>query len=281
MYGTGMLCALLLCTATISYADVPDWLRDTAGWWAEGAISDVEFVGAIQYMADTGIIQIMYNEQTDTQSDEIPGWLRDTAGWWAEGVISDVEFVGAIQYMADMGIIQVTHSEQVDDTLASLEAELAACSQYTKAYQRIDCEDEVERRITTHTYMSKAEPYTIGPITYWYPGATLEMASNGQPLLTIRILAYNDGTDNVTLMCSGPAVCNYHISDGTNAYRYASTDFVSGSITVKPGEGREFEMLFGPNIGYGGTTFVYDDTKLYDFVISEGFGSGTIPLGLD
>ena len=121
----------------------------------------------------------------------------------------------------------------------------------------------------------------MGPVTYYYPGANLEITESGQALLTIRMLAANDGTDNVTLYCTGPSICNYDVTDGTTAYKYAATDFTSGSLTIKPGDAKEFEMLFGPNVGYGGSTFVYDPAKQYHFRISESFGSASIPLELE
>ena len=37
---------------------IPDWIRNNAGWWSEGTISDKEFVGGIEYMVKNGIIVI-------------------------------------------------------------------------------------------------------------------------------------------------------------------------------------------------------------------------------
>ena len=212
-------------------------------------------------------------------AESIPEWVKSSAGWWAEGATTDDEFVGAIQYLIRVGIIQVGQPE--DPRMAELEAELAECAQHTKAYQRVECEREVEREITRLRYEANATPYQVGPVTYYYPGAHLEITASGQPLLTIRMLATNDGTDNVTLMCTGPAICNYDVTDGSTSYKYAATDFISGSITIKPGDAREFEMVFGPNIGYGGTTFVYDPAKQYHFRINESFGTYSIPLDLE
>jgi len=99
--------------------------------------------------------------------------------------------------------------------------------------------------------------------------------------LTVKILAVNtDSNSNVSLMCSGPAVCNYDVTNGDKVFKYSSTDFTSGNITLKPDQAREFEIFFGPNIGYGGTTFKYDSSKEYFFRINESFGSASIPLNL-
>ncbi len=37
---------------------IPDWIRQTAGWWADELISDSEFVSAIEYLLERGIIQV-------------------------------------------------------------------------------------------------------------------------------------------------------------------------------------------------------------------------------
>ena len=36
--------------------NVPDWVKNTAGWWAEGQIDDNTFILGIQYLIKVGII---------------------------------------------------------------------------------------------------------------------------------------------------------------------------------------------------------------------------------
>ena len=40
-------------------ASVPDWVKNTAGWWADGAISEGEFVSAIEHLVKTGTIIVI------------------------------------------------------------------------------------------------------------------------------------------------------------------------------------------------------------------------------
>ena len=271
-----ILACLLVLVAPAVADSIPDWVRTNAGWWSEGAISDGEFVQAIKYLMQEGVIVVEHDGTTTASGEPIPDWVRTNAGWWSEGAISDGEFVQAIKYLIQAGVIEIDQ----DQYAAQLQQELAECSRFTRAYERLDCEGEVEQKITRYQYETTADPYMVGPVTYYYPGADLEMTSGGQPLLTIRMLAVNEGDQNVTLSCTGPAICNYDVTDGSTAYKYASTDFTSGSITIRSGDSREFEMLFGPNIGYGGTTFVCEPGKQYSFRISESFGSATIPLDI-
>ena len=41
-----------------SSAFVPSWIKDTAGWWAEGLVSDSEFLNGFQYLIRQGIITV-------------------------------------------------------------------------------------------------------------------------------------------------------------------------------------------------------------------------------
>ena len=40
-----------------SSSGIPEWIKNNAGWWAEGAIDDDSFVQGIQYLITNGIMQ--------------------------------------------------------------------------------------------------------------------------------------------------------------------------------------------------------------------------------
>ena len=44
--------------STDDVAFVPPWIKDTAGWWAEGLVSDSEFVNGLQYLVKQGILSV-------------------------------------------------------------------------------------------------------------------------------------------------------------------------------------------------------------------------------
>ena len=100
-------------------------------------------------------------------------------------------------------------------------------------------------------------------------------------MLRLRIMAENTGSEIISLKCTGPAICNYDVWDGSKSFKYAGMDFVSGQISINPGTSFIFNMMFGPNIGYGGTQFLYDPSKNYEFRISEDFGNIAIPLKIE
>ena len=54
LYTTIVLSGLIIPSAFAE--NVPDWVKNTAGWWATDAISETEFVNAIEYLIKKGII---------------------------------------------------------------------------------------------------------------------------------------------------------------------------------------------------------------------------------
>lgn len=279
-----------------SAESVPAWVKNNAGWWADGTISESEFVSAIQHLIKENIIVVPPTTVSEKTSEGIPDWVKNTASWWSEGAISDGEFVNGIQHLITIGIITIESSaseetkSQVetpmassgdDSKLAMLEADLAKCSEIKKAYERLNCERGVKDAIIAHDYKTNGQAFQVGPTTFYYKGHDFEINSSGQAILEISMLAENTGSsDNITMMCTGPAICNYDVWNGAKAFKYSGTDFTNGQIVLKPGESSEFNMLFGPNIGYGGTKFEYDSSKDYVFRISEPWGSASIPLNI-
>ena len=46
-------------TASLAHAEaVPDWIKNNAKWWAEGKISEAEFLNAIKFLIENNIIKI-------------------------------------------------------------------------------------------------------------------------------------------------------------------------------------------------------------------------------
>ena len=90
--------------------NVPNWVKNTAGWWAADAISEKEFVNALEFLVKENIIQINVSQTSET-SQSVPDWVKNTAGWWADDKISEVEFVNAIAYLVKVGIIIIETSE--------------------------------------------------------------------------------------------------------------------------------------------------------------------------
>lgn len=270
-----------------SAEEIPTWVKNNAGWWADGAISQSEFVQGIQFLITAGIITVAPTEVSSEKSETIPDWVKNNAGWWAEDAISDSDFVQGIQFMIKSGIILVGSDQEISEKtspsnseLDALQAKLDACQEIRKAYDRLNCEKAVKHKLLIIEFRENSEVYDVRPAKFYFPEPNLEIRESGAAYLTIDVLVENSGDSNLELMCSGPSVCNYDVWDGQKAFKYSSTDFTSGLLVIKPGEYRTFNMFFGPNIGYGGTEFEYDSSKDYVFRVSEPWGSVSIPLNL-
>jgi hypothetical protein len=290
--------AILMIGSITSFASadgVPEWVKNNAGWWADGTISESEFVQGIQFLIKDGIIVVPPTTVSAEKSQGVPEWVKNNAGWWADGTISDGEFVNGIQHLIKTGIISVPNSQPTakstqttdDSKLVSLESELSKCGEITKAYQRLNCEKAAKHQIEAYKIKTVGQSYKVGPLTYYWAGFgtdgnSFEISETGQAILSVRLLAEHTGsTDNVSMMCTGPSICNYDVWNGEKAFKYSGMDFTNGQIVLKPGESAIFNMLFGPNIGYGGTKFEYDSSKDYYFRISEPYGSASIPLNIE
>ena len=86
---------------------VPGWIKNNAGWWADGAIDDAAFVQGIQFLITNDILDIPETASVESSTNEIPSWIKNNAGWWADGAIDDAAFVQGIQYLISNGILQI------------------------------------------------------------------------------------------------------------------------------------------------------------------------------
>jgi len=87
---------------------IPDWVRNNAGWWADGKIDDNSFASGIEYMIKEGIIKVPITITGEVTGESvIPDWVRNNAGWWADGLISDEDFANGLQYLIKIGVISV------------------------------------------------------------------------------------------------------------------------------------------------------------------------------
>ena len=95
--------------------EIPSWIKDNAGWWADGILDDATFVRGIQFLIEKDIIKIPSTTAgssdgtttTTTTSSEIPPWIKANAGWWADGSLDDATFIRGIQFLIENGIINI------------------------------------------------------------------------------------------------------------------------------------------------------------------------------
>ena len=90
-------------------SSIPDWIKNTALWWAEGQIDDDSFLQGLQFLIREGILMVpQTNMDAGADPGPIPDWIKNTALWWAEGQIDDDSFLQGLQFLIRSGILQVS-----------------------------------------------------------------------------------------------------------------------------------------------------------------------------
>jgi hypothetical protein len=92
-------------------SEIPQWIKNSVKWWAEGKINELDFILGIQDLIRKGILSpptpedLTLDELEENQSYgvKIPKYVKQTSLWWTEGKISDQEFVDGIQYLIKKG----------------------------------------------------------------------------------------------------------------------------------------------------------------------------------
>jgi len=87
---------------------IPGWIKNNAGWWADGQIDEKSFVSGIQWLISNGIMTIPPTVQGAGSDNGIPAWIKNNAGWWADGQIDDSSFVSGLQWLISNGIMTIS-----------------------------------------------------------------------------------------------------------------------------------------------------------------------------
>ena len=94
--------------------EIPDWIKNNAGWWAEGKIFDASFISGIEWLISNDVITVSSTGEESKSGYEIPKWIKNNAGWWASGEIPDSAFLSGLEWLIEHGIIIVNLPEDVD-----------------------------------------------------------------------------------------------------------------------------------------------------------------------
>ena len=282
----GILASVVILTSLIGYADaanVPDWVKNNAGWWSSGQIDNQAFVSGIQFLIEEGIITVPSTTRSASTSDSIPDWVKNTAGWWSNDEISENDFLNAIQYLIKTGIMSVSAGSVGDDMNQpsqyqepktqsssttnktgddSLDQMLVVCQSEENPRLVRDCEKAIKEDYNLKQYKSNSTSFQVGPITYYYAPDwqeetkgvlkqynNISYTATGQALLNLKLLAENTGSSsNVTMTCTSPSLCNYNVWDGDHKWVNSGSDFTSGNVVLKEGQNRFLNILWGPAI---------------------------------
>jgi len=277
---------------------IPSWIKNNAGWWADGVIDDSSFVSGIEWLVSNNIIEIPATVVSGTAESTIPSWVKNTAGWWADNQISDDDFVNAIQHLIKVGIMAVPQAEQAapstptpaatpsssDSALTAyynkVKAELAKCQEYDKASDVFLCENEFKGKLETAEYMMKAKKYVVGPMHYYYVPAQVVITPDGNSNLFMTFVVHNTDSKNNSVFCTGPVACNYVITDGQKEWNYSTNTVTAGRLELKPDVIASIDFSFGPPAQRHLERWNYDASSEYFLKITEPFGNLNLPLEL-
>jgi len=108
---------ILVPNASAQDAQIPNWIKDVAGWWGDGFISENEFVTGVEYLINNNIILINFvpcNDKIQSQygdTKSVPDWIKNNATWWSVGKIDDTDFINGLQYLINNKIIKIDNKK--------------------------------------------------------------------------------------------------------------------------------------------------------------------------
>lgn len=62
---------------TAQQTSIPSWVKNTALWWGQGQISDAQFISALQYLINQGIITIPSTQSTTNNNQQSSNQLEN------------------------------------------------------------------------------------------------------------------------------------------------------------------------------------------------------------
>ena len=108
---------ILVPNSSAQDTQIPDWIRNIAGWWAIGDISENEFLTGIEYLINNNIILLDFvpcNDEIQSQygdTKSVPDWVKNNASWWSDNLIDDTDFINGLQYLIEHKIIKIDNKK--------------------------------------------------------------------------------------------------------------------------------------------------------------------------
>jgi len=109
---------ILVPNSSAQDAQIPNWIKNVAGWWANGVVSESEFLAGIEYLVNNNIILLDFvpcndkiQNQTISPPKSVPDWIKNNASWWSENLIDDIDFINGLQYLIEYKIIKIDNKK--------------------------------------------------------------------------------------------------------------------------------------------------------------------------
>jgi len=94
---------------------IPQWVKNSVKWWAEGKINEHDFILGIQHLIRQGILNppspenqtVEDYEENQVLGVKIPNYVKQNALWWSQDKITDDEFFDGVRYLIKKGILVI------------------------------------------------------------------------------------------------------------------------------------------------------------------------------
>jgi hypothetical protein len=74
----GITIGLAVNVSATTSSSIPSWIKNTAKWWADGQISDAEFIKALQYLINQGILVVPQSNSSNQSTTTHQGFQTYT-----------------------------------------------------------------------------------------------------------------------------------------------------------------------------------------------------------
>ena len=118
LIGSSILAGIPISSAQED-TQIPGWIKNVASWWANGEISENEFLTGIEYLINNNIISISFipcsiiteDQNVSSSTGLIPNWVKNNAKWWSEDLIGDTDFLNGLDYLIEGQIIKIDNKK--------------------------------------------------------------------------------------------------------------------------------------------------------------------------
>ena len=110
---------ILIPNSSAQDAQIPNWIKNVAGWWASGVITENEFLTGIEYLINNNIISVSFmpcsiiteDQNVSSSTGLVPNWVKNNAKWWSEDLIGDTDFINGLDYLIEGQIIKIDNKK--------------------------------------------------------------------------------------------------------------------------------------------------------------------------